>query len=48
MRITFATHHIHEELIETAGCDVEYGDANNAEYFLWCDSVGGVREMHDQ
>jgi len=44
--ITLAAHHVHEELVEAAGQDVQQGDANNAEDLLWRDHVGGVGQVH--
>lgn len=46
--ISLAAHHIHEELVEAAGQNVEQGDAYDAEDLLWRDHVCSVGQVHNQ
>jgi len=46
MRCPLTTHHIHEELIEAAGENVQQGDTHNAKHFLRLHDVRRVGQVH--
>lgn len=47
MGCPLAAHHVHEELVEAAGQNVQQGNAHNAEHLLRLDDIRGAGQVHD-